>query len=106
MGKTDPENANRHAQQSMILVPKNTPGIEIIANCDTFGYTDAPFGEPEILFTDVRVPDNNILLGEGRGFEIAQGRLGPGRFSPKNVIAAVGCQQKCRIGLTTREFLS
>ncbi len=80
MGKTDPENANRHAQQSMILVPKNTPGIEIIANCDTLGYNDAPFGEPEIVFTDVRVPVTNILLGEGRGFEIAQGRLGPGRI--------------------------
>jgi acyl-CoA dehydrogenase len=80
MGKTDPDNPNRHAQQSMILVPKNTAGIEIVANCDTFGYKDAPFGEPEIQFTDVRVPASNILLGEGRGFEIAQGRLGPGRI--------------------------
>lgn len=80
MGKTDPDNPNRHAQQSMILVPLNTPGIEIKRNWTTFNYNDAPYGEPEIVFTDVRVPVTNILLGEGRGFEIAQGRLGPGRI--------------------------
>ena len=80
MGKTDADNPDRHAQQSMILVPRTAHGVEIVRHATTLGYDDAPFGEPELLFRQVRVPVGNLLLGEGRGFEIAQGRLGPGRI--------------------------
>ena len=80
MGKSDPENPNRHLQQSQVLVPRDTKGLEIVRPLTTLGYDDAPLGHAEVHLNDVRVPKENILLGEGRGFEIAQGRLGPGRI--------------------------
>ena len=80
MGKTDPDNPDRHLQQSQILVERERPGIRIVRPLSTFGFWEEPHGHAEIVFDQVRVPKSHLLLGEGRGFEIAQGRLGPGRI--------------------------
>ncbi|MEM8755039.1 MAG: acyl-CoA dehydrogenase family protein, partial [Pseudomonadota bacterium] len=99
---TDPENENKHRRHSMVLVPADTPGIEILRPMEIFGKDDAPHGHMHVRYTDVRIPKKNLILEEGRGFEVAQGRLGPGRIH--HCMRSIGAAERALESLCKRSL--